>query len=103
MSTEAAYFDAKQLMEMTDEKLYALERSTKSQIEAQRRKGIDVRSREVEYCYLRRELDHRTTRRNVQRKLDEQKLKKKNMEGGMKTADRPGRPMSPQYRERMAR
>ena len=43
MSTEAA-FDTKQLMEMTDEKLYALERSTKSQIEAKRRKGIDPRS-----------------------------------------------------------
>ena len=102
MSTEAA-FDTKQLMEMTDEKLYALERSTKSQIEAKRRKGIDPRSQEVEYCYLRREIDHRTARRNVQRQLDEQSSKKKNLEGGVKTADRPGRPMSPRYRERMAR
>ena len=103
MSTEAAFFDTKQLMEMTDEKLYAIERSTKSQIEAQRRKGLNTQSQEVEYCYLRREIDHRTTRRNVQRKLDEQKLKKKPSEGGMKVADRPGRPMSPQYRERMVR
>ena len=39
MSTEAAFFDTKQLMEMTDEKLYALERNIKGKIEAQRRKG----------------------------------------------------------------
>ena len=80
MSTEAAFFDTKQLMEMTDEKLYAIERSLKGQIEAKRRKGLDTQSQEVEYCYLRREIDHRTARRNVQRKLDDQKLKKKHQE-----------------------
>ena len=103
MSTEAAFFDTKQLMEMTDEKLYALERNIKGKIEAQRRKGQDTRTQEVEYCYLRREIDHRVTRRNVQKKLEDQRLKKKNMEGGMKTVDRPGRPMSSRYRERMTR
>ena len=103
MSTDAAFFDTKQLMEMTDEKLYALERNIKGKIEAQRRKGQDTRTQEDEYCYLRREIDHRVTRRNVQKKLEAQRLKKKNMESGMKTADRPGRPMSSRYRERMTR
>ncbi len=103
MSMEAAFFDTKQLMEMTDEKLYALERNIKGKIEAQRRKGQDTRTQEVEYCYLRREIDHRVIRRNVQKKLEEQRSKKKQLGNGEKTTARPGRPMSSQYRERMTR
>ena len=103
MSNEAAFYDTKKLMEMSDEKLYAIDRSMKGQIESRRKRGEDTRAQEVEYCYLRREIDRRTARKNFQKKFEEQRLKKKQKEVGGKIDNRPGRPMSPRYRERIAR
>ncbi len=59
-------FSDQQLREMSDEKLEGIARNFKNKIEMLRRKGDDSHPFEVEYCYVKRELEFRNKRREIQ-------------------------------------
>ena len=90
-------FDTNRLNELPEERLYILERNLKNKIEASRRKNIDTRQMEVEYCYLRREIDHRTAMHEAHAAYQARNPRNSNSN---KRSSRPGRPRSPGNGER---
>jgi hypothetical protein len=82
-------FDTNRLNEMPEEKLYVLERNLKNKIEASRRKNIDTQQMEVEYCYLRREIDHRIAMHEAQAMYE---ARRPRYDNSNKRNSRPGRP-----------
>lgn len=70
-----------ELREMNDEKVQNLERSLKGKIESLKGKGVDTRSLEVEYCYVKRETEHRRMRRKMQEKFSRDRTPKSSHRG----------------------
>ena len=64
------------LREMPDEKVQNIERGLKGKIETLRRKNVDTKELEVEYCYVKRELEHRRKRRELQAKFIQQRAER---------------------------
>jgi hypothetical protein len=86
------------LREMPDEKVHNIERGLKGKIETLRRKNVDTKELEVEYCYVKRELEHRMKRHELQRRFAQQRAERaerRNRSRGPRPAHRSARPIRP--------
>ena len=64
------------LREMPDDKIHNIERGLKGKIETLRRKNVNTKELEVEYCYVKRELEHRMKRNELQKKFARQRAER---------------------------